>query len=169
MNVNNKQYPGFSIENSYDNFDNHINKSYISEDLQRKLRNVDILIIPQEGYSNYDIPLFPEGTEDLLNYIKNKLPPNYQINICIDDKNYKELGLYSDLCNLGTFVITTIVFPILINILYDYIKEIVIKSNKSKIKITATVIDKNNNSKMITYEGSAEDFIKIKEFLKKDK
>jgi len=155
------------ITDSSENFDTWINREYISEELKNNLRKASILLVPTEGFRERDIPVFPVKSEELFTYIKNRLPSDFKVDICIRDEDYKELALHADSVILADIVVTTIVFPILVNIIGEYIKQKILKyREKRRVRVSLTVVDERGKSKNLTYEGNVEDFGGIMEKLK---
>ena len=150
------------ITDSSENFDTWINREYISEELKSDLKKANILLVPTEGFRDKNIPVFPVKTEELFIYIKNRLPSEYKIDICIEDKKYKELALHSDLVIIGSFVVASVGVPILVNIISEYIKQKILKMGEKRgVKVSLTVVDEKGVSKNLTYEGEAENFGRI--------
>ncbi len=155
------------ITDSSENFDTWINREYISEELKNNLRKASILLVPTEGFRERNIPVFPVKSEELFTYIKNTLPSDCKVDICIRDEDYKELALHADSVILADLVVTAIVFPILVNIVGEYIKQKILKyTEKRRVRFSITVVDEGGKSKNLTYEGNVEDFGGIIEKLK---
>lgn len=147
-----------NIENTEENFDYWLNQEFISDDLKNKLGTADILLVPQIGFRDQDTPVFPVKTEELFTFLKNN-SKNNEIDICIEDKDYKELALHADLITLATFVVTSIALPVLVNLLSDYIKNKISSNSDRVIKISLVVENKKDGtSKNVTYEGKPESF-----------
>lgn len=157
-----------AITDSSENFDTWINRKYISSETRELLKQSDILVVPIEGFRELDFPVFPVKTEEILSFLKKRIPSENKVDICIEDKDYKELALHSVLVMLGGFVVTSICAPILVNILWQYIeKEILTKKEKRNVRVSLTIVNEDGISKNLTYEGNAEDFSTIKDELKK--
>lgn len=155
------------ITDSSENFDTWINRKYISEELKNNLKKANILLVPNEGFRDKNIPVFPVKSEELFTYIKNRLPLDFKVDICIKDEDYKELALHTDLVILGSFVVTILAAPILVNIISEYIKQKILKDKeKRRVKVSLTVVDEEGKSKNLTYEGNTENFGGIIEKLK---
>ena len=156
------------VTDSSENFDTWLNRKYISEDTKKELKKADVLLVPMEIFRGEDIVAFPVLTEEIYQFLKTKLSPEKQVDICIEDKDFKELALHSALLVLGSFVVTMVVAPMLVNALYDYIKsKILNKIEKRGVKVSLTIINKDGTAKNLTYEGDAEKFVIIKEELEK--
>jgi len=155
------------ITDSSENFDTWINRKYISEELKNNLRKAHILLVPTEGFRERNIPVFPVKSEELFTYIRNTLPSDFKVDMCIRDEDYRELALHADSVILADLVVTALVFPILVDIIGEYIKQKILKyKEKRRVKVSLTVVDEEGKSKNLTYEGSAEDFGGIMEKLK---
>lgn len=137
-------------------FEFWLTQKYISTELKKTLEKSDILIIPQIGFRESPDPVFPVKTEELFNFMKNK---SDIIDICIDDEDYKEIALHSDLLIIATFLVSSVVLPVLVNILSDYIKNKLFSDKSDRaIKVSIIVQNKQGTSKKITYEGKPENF-----------
>lgn len=106
----------FEIEDSEKDFNYWLTRPYISKSLSKDLSEVDLLIIPFEGWKDINYPLFPVGTEKILDFFKKnneKLEeyPKIKVDICIEEKDYKELSLNADLMILGGFIIKYTILP----------------------------------------------------------
>ncbi len=155
------------ITDSSENFDTWINRKYISEELKNNLRKAKVLLVPTEGFRDKNISVFPVESEELFTYIKNTLPSDFKVDICIRDEDYKELALHADSVILANLVVTALVAPIVVNIVGEYIKQKILKyDEKRRVKVSLTVVDEEGKSKNLTYEGNAEDFGGIIEKLK---
>jgi hypothetical protein len=153
----------FTIEDIQVDFENYINKEYLSQSLKAELIKSDILILPEEGFKDRDIPVFPVKTEELFIYLRNK---NLNIEICIDDEQYVELALHGDLRRLGIFVVKKVILPIFISVLAAYIANKVLKTDETnKVKLEIVVVD-STKAKKINFEGSAKDFIELSNDIK---
>lgn len=147
------------IKDSNQDFDYWLNRPYISNNLKRELQSSEILIIPEEGIREFNIPLFPVKTEEVFTYMRNAISGDQSINICVEDKDYKELALHHDQINIATFIVTSALLPIFINLLSNYIQEKIIKRRSdSTINVKFIVQKKNRESKKIYYEGKPEYF-----------
>lgn len=155
------------INDTFENFDLWINKDFISDELKAELRKADILLVPVLENSEKKISVFADHSENVFLFLKNKMPLNYKVDICVEDNDYKELALHYDLTNLGAFICTYLALPLFINLISQYIYERISKIRKDQaIKVSITTVGKKGLSKKIEYEGNAEYFPQIIEKLK---
>lgn len=155
------------INKTEENFDTWINKKFITDNIRPQLLSKDILLIPDEGFRGLDSPVFPVRTEDVFNYLKKQLPEDLSIDICIEDKDYKEVALHADLTIISTAIVTAIALPVLVNVLSTYINNKLFKPESSNVKMSIIVIKDDSNAFKVDYEGPAKDFSKISEKTKK--
>lgn len=148
----------FAITDSEESFDTWLNRPYLSGELRQQLRKADVLIVPIEGFREISNPVFPVGTESLYDFLSKNIPQNINIDICIDDSNYAELALHSDLHRIGSFVVKRLVLPFLITLLVNYISQELSIDEKDRVKVSITVVNEEGGSKTLDYEGPANKF-----------
>jgi hypothetical protein len=133
------------ILDSNENFYTWLSRDYITEELKTVLKNSSILIVPFENLRDFDNPLFPIETSNLLRYFQQNLNKELLIDICITDELYTEFGFYNNYKRLGKFLVLKIAIPTFVTILSAYVYDKFIKEEESKPEIN--VID--NSTKMI--------------------
>ena len=144
-------------------FDSEINKPYISDETKAKLRNAKILIIPQDDYPvKGDRKVFPSGTIDLFKFISENLEDKNDINICIEDQEYQELGLHADLYIIAKFILLNIYVPLVIGLISTYLYDLIKgKDSETIIKSKIVVIDeKEKTSIEYSYTGPVNEYEK---------
>jgi len=159
------------IENTKEDFNYWLNRPYISRNTKLNLENADILIVPVEGIRDIEYPLFPVKTEEVFSYFRKNLDEKTTIDICIEEKDYKELALHYDLINIATFIVSSVALPIFINILSSYIDEKIknVNDNDRAIRVKFIVQKKSGDSIKVSYEGKPEYFRDIIESIKEIK
>jgi hypothetical protein len=150
-------------------FKSVISESNINGSLKESLYAADVLFVPIKGFREINEPLFPQGTESLFAFVREKLSPNVSVDICVEDDQYKELALHSDLINLGIILVSQVITPTFVNVLSEYINgKIALKrSNNPAIKVDIIIDKKEGKSTQITYEGEPEHFSKVIEEVKR--
>lgn len=167
MDHESKDVDGWIIRDSEENFETWISKDFVSDSLRDKLKKADILIVPIESLNDRNIPLFPQGTENLFVFLNKNLPENLNVDICIEDNDYKELTLHFDLVTIASFVVKSMALPFLINLLSNYIYQKISHFKSRNVKVSITIVNEIGQSKNLSYEGSIDGFTKIIEQLKK--
>jgi hypothetical protein len=149
----------FRVEETSQTFDYWLNRPYISGDLKQHLRAANVLLVPREGYLDNAVPLFPNTTEEIFSFLKEHSNQGIATDICIADEDYQELTLHDALVVLGTFVVTSLVAPLFVNLVAEYIKKKwQRREDTTRIKVEMIVVEQNGDAKKFLYEGSAADF-----------
>lgn len=160
MSDNSDQIFDFKVSDSSENFSTWINRQYIPQGLKRSLQNVNILFVPYENFRDQKIPVFAHKTEEIFHFFQEHASSEVNVNICIADDDYKEVALHSDLIIIGSVIVSTVVLPVFVNLLSEYLKRKLFKSTNSKIRIVLTVVDSSSGAKQFEYEGPADGFRK---------
>lgn len=152
-------------EESNETINSWINRDYIGEELREKLEQATALIVPNEnphtGMSH--TPYFPEGTEHLVSFLENSNTENQNIDICIEENDYKELALHADLLTIANVIVTMFGAPIIVKLVADYIsKRVGSRKDDTTVKSSLTVTDANSGKSInLTYEGPASTYEKV--------
>jgi hypothetical protein len=125
------------------------------------LKHADLIVLPQEGFRDRPGPVFPVGTEELFRYLKDGLPVGTVLEIAVDEDKYVELALHSDLLVLGSFLVTSVIGPLLANLISDYVNRRQIASQRrTDVKIDIR-IEVPGRTDSITYEGPSENLGRV--------
>ena len=143
------------ITDTTENFKTWIERSYIDIELKNVLSNASILIVPFENLRDNIGPVFPNGTDFLLQYFLNRLPQEIGIDICISDCDYQTFEFNNHYRRIGKFVIKSVAIPVFVGVISSYIYDKYIKSDESKPQIQ--VIDNSSNTTTINHIGTLTD------------
>lgn len=143
------------ITDATENFRTWLEKSYIDIELKNELSNASILIVPFENLRDSIGPVFPTGTDYLLQYFQKRLPQEISIDICISDSDYQTFEFNNHYRRIGKFVIKSVAIPIFVGIISSYIYDKYIKSDESEPQIQ--VIDNSSNTTTINHIGALTD------------
>jgi hypothetical protein len=153
--------PLLSVSPCDETYSSFIDKDYISDGIRQQLRDTNILVIPNEGYSDLSEERhFPSGTVELFQYIVDQRDERISIGLCIEEDDYKELALHADWVYLADFVVKDIIAPILVTLLAEYIIHLRGKHvGDTIVKSRIIVVDKRNEHKVeMNYEGPATEY-----------
>lgn len=155
-----------NIENVKFSKETFICRDNIDEELQEQLKKADILFLPKVNFRD-DLPFcYPETTGEIYKFMKKELAAS---NICtelaISDDEYQEIELHDWWIYLpDLYIQNQIIFPMVINILSNWIYDRFIKGHaspqKPMVKFSAIVKNKDGNKK-INFEGDSESFSKL--------
>ena len=143
------------ITDATENFKSWLEKSYIDLELKNELSNASILIVPFENLRDSIGPVFPTGTDYLLQYFQKRLPQEISIDICISDSDYQTFEFNNHYRRIGKFVIKSVAIPVFVGIISSYIYDKYIKSDESKPQIQ--VIDNSSTPTTIKHISTLTD------------
>ena len=149
------------IENSDLTFESLKAKPYFPTTLQEDISKANVLLIPLENFRNGIDALFPENTDDFLQFLKCNESLGFIPDIVISDEQYKKIEMHCDWLFLGIVLVEYVALPIFINILSNYLYD-KIKNNKIKrdsiVEVEINVEEtKTKKTKRIRYKGAADD------------
>lgn len=149
----------FSIVSGTASFEDWIRALCIGDNLRKRLESANVLIVPMNGFGQYDEPLFVAGTDDLLQYFKRLESDEILLEVCVEDEDYTELSLHSDLIRLGSFVVKNVVLPLFLNLLSAYVYEKVLsRPEESWVHVEVTAINRFGDSKIVKFKGPVTTF-----------
>lgn len=126
------------------------------------IRESDIVLVPQPGFSHYKGPVFPVKTEELFRHLRENVPAGMTVELAVEDVDYKELSLHSELLIIATLLVKWVAAPVAVGLVKDYIQKRLGKRTKNadvrfNLIVDATDADKRKTAQ-ISYEGPAETF-----------
>ena len=165
--------PNCIVSESDKGFSYWVNREYISDDLRARMAGSNVLIVPFEGFRDLPYPVFPVQTVELFHLIKESNIQDISLDICIADKDYKELALHKDTIQIASFVVQYGVLPIITSIVANFIyKRLGSRFDRTNVKATM-FIEKEKQTTFLEYDGPADAYEKtimnIYENLNKDK
>jgi hypothetical protein len=96
-------------------------RSWLSVETAGKIRSADVLVVPWEDFRPECPALFPQGTTDFIAVLK--AGDLGAVEIAVDQENYAEIALHADEWRLPTLVCSTVVLPILLHVLSNYVDQ----------------------------------------------
>ncbi|MEG4796558.1 hypothetical protein QUA69_15865 [Microcoleus sp. LAD1_D1] len=149
----------FVVEKSEVSFNTWLAKPYVSDNLRQQLSQSNILLLPLENFREGTGIIFPTGTDDVFSYLKENSPENVCVDILVEDSDYKEIALFSDLLILlGGFIVTSLIAPIFVNLISDYLlKKRLPQKTASQVRIEI-LVEGYKETTRVYYEGSVSDF-----------
>lgn len=141
------------IRESNVSFETVYQSDYAPKD--EKFRQANCLIIPYENFRSGVDYCFSEYAQEVLEYSRDN--PDLKMDIAATDDNYKVIELHSLLLQIGIFVATSIVLPVVVNVVsnfvYDKIKELHRKKDDVEVSVTFISVNADGTSKQISYDG----------------
>ena len=134
----------------------------LSENTRANILNSDIVVVPNDGFRDYSGPLFPAGTAELFQYIKDNLPSGREVELAVEDQDFRELSLHYDVVTIASCVVKIVAAPIAVKLLADWIaKRLGSRLQSSEVRASLTVVQTDGDrskSIQISYEGPAATF-----------
>lgn len=125
-----------------------------SQPLAKLIKDKSLIILPSHGTADE----FYTGTLDTLDYFNDN---EVDVEIYATDEEYKELSLHGADFWLGTFFVSSLILPLLTNLMSSYIYD-KLKADKSDGISVKLIIEKKSGSTVsISYDGSVEKLGKV--------
>lgn len=151
------------------NFKKIYNYKYAPND--ERFRQANCLILPYEHIREGVDYCFSEYAQEVLQYAKDNKIDGIELDIAATDESYKVLELHSLLLQIGIFVATSIVVPMLVgmvtNYAYDKIKKLHQKEEDVQVRVTFISVKPDGTSKALSYDGPASQLRRILVEIKK--
>jgi hypothetical protein len=147
----------FEITSSNITFTSAIEEVGLSQERINELKTKNIWAIPVKNYHGKEGFFFFGGAREFYMFCK-EYTTNHDMDFCIEKTQYSEIDLNSIELFLGTFLITSIVVPIFVNLISDFIRR---KLTHDSDEITVNIIINNisqNNSTNIHFKGTRDEF-----------
>jgi len=149
-----------TITDSSITFDTVLEKPYAPVDVLDELKEANLLIIPNENSGRSNDPVFPETTLDFYEYLKDNAPEVIKPEILASDDDFKILELHSAVLIVASFIVTSVMLPIAVNLVSSYIYDKAKKYHRNNEDLNAEVNiiaekKKGKKSIKISYKGPA--------------
>lgn len=157
--LRNKFSESISISESNITFEEIYNKPYCPKEYIEEIKKANILIIPNENIYQNENPLFPETTEDFLDFIKDSAEDGIVVDIAVSDDNFKYLELHSAaVIEIATIIVKMVCLPIALNLISSFIYNLISKYHRNAEDTNARfkIISEETStkkSKIIEYNG----------------
>jgi len=136
----------------------------LDDALQSAVRSAAVVLLPSTGHAGAEVSYFPSDTPALLQLLQQELPEGVRVEAAVDEDAYQELALHGIVMTLATVACTSVVLPIVKDLLAKFIER---KISKKETLKGATVRAKIIVAKTMTscyteisYEGPAAEFRK---------
>ncbi len=155
---------GVSVEKSDSTLDLEAIFSVLDDVAGPELKSQDnlILIVPSDLSGRYEGIAFPGGTREFFRYLRECVGDQATVEAAVRDEDYREFEFLSvDIILPVLFVANSILLPIAVNVLSDWISRRLRTSGKQSTDKTVKSeihFQENGKLKRITYEGPASTF-----------
>lgn len=148
-----------AVEASDETIEGWISRPRVSSELREHLSAANVLLVPTEEHGS-NRTYFPVGTEKLLRFLQSSEQQGLSVDICASDEDYQELALYADWLVIAELVVTSVVAPLVVNSIWDYIKRHPGKKQEETLVKSKVVVQDNGRERSVSfsYEGPASEY-----------
>ena len=140
-------------------------RSFIGPAVGASLKASDIVIVPYEGFRDFEGPVFPAGTEELYASLTEELPDGLKLDLAVEDEDYREVALHHDVVTVATFLVKNVVAPLAVMLIGAFLKkQLGNRFGQSRVKTSIIVQNVNPTearSVQISYDGPAPEFERL--------
>lgn len=151
-----------TTEQTTSDFEHWSSIESLPSQIRRAIRQAEFVIVPDEGFRDYAGPVFPVGTEDLFQFVRDRIGDPSTVEIAVEDVNYKEVALHFEVITLATILVKWVVAPVAVKLLADYlIKRLGSRFANAEVRASITVDQGDATTRkavQISYEGPAQTF-----------
>ena len=153
--------PNLVVKPTQQSFDFWLNQAFISTLERKHLESTNLLITPLVGHPAFDGPIFPERTDEFLEYCKRLHIEGLHAELCLGGANYTELSVRSYDVFLPDCIVERIIIPIYVKVMSGYISEKIQARFGGDIRVNTkvTIVDKDTNiATEFSYSGKPADY-----------
>ena len=154
--------PNVSWEETSRGFRYWSEKQGESTELSDAILSADVVLLPNDGFRDYQGFVFPVGTEELFARLNERLPENVLVDVAVSDDEYREVAVHSDLVTIAEILVTKVAAQVLVSFLADYFKQrLRWRFDRTNVKATLVIEDKDgtrHRTVRMTFEGPAPEF-----------
>lgn len=144
------------ITNTDEDMASWLDKPYLNEATRQLLTGIDIMIVPEENFREYEVPLFPSN----LMLLYDKLKIQFNIEAAINDEDYHEVSLNSRTHRYGKYIANYVIVPLFVTVLGTIISDQLRNDPEDEVEIEIIVQHGRGESTSVKYQGPAKGFDK---------
>jgi hypothetical protein len=124
------------------------------------VEQASIVLVPDDGFREFTGPVFPQGTVDFFQFLREHAPRGADVAIAAEDATYKEVVLHSDIVRIATLFVEYVGAPVVLSLISAYLKDFLGSRLKSADARAAIIVHRKDGSVeqtvRISYEGPAQ-------------
>lgn len=134
-------------------------KRWLDATLRESLGKANVVILPWENFRELDVPVFPVGTADFYQAIRDSAISELLPELAVVDAQYSEVALHADLVITPTLFVTSFVAPVVTKFVADWLaRRLLERAKNSDVKFQMYIEDVHGKTRLITYEGPVNSF-----------
>ena len=135
----------------------------LSNEVRQELTDANVLFVPLKGERDGEDSIdsgkvFAPDAEQFFKYLLDSDKKEIKADMCVNDGEYRKLSLYAEpitLTVIGTIVISSIIAPVIKDLILDYIRKNRSESSKnSEFRITLIIDNEDGFIREIQCSGS---------------
>ena len=135
----------------------------LSNEVRQELTDANVLFVPLKGERDGEDSIdsgkvFAPDAEQFFKYLLDSDKKDIKADMCVNDGEYRKLSLYAEpitLTVIGTIVISSIIAPVIKDLILDYIRKNRSESSKnSEFRITLIIDNEDGFIREIQCSGS---------------
>ncbi len=134
----------------------------LTDETRAAVEKAAIILLPNEGFRDFTEPMFPGGTVELFRHLREHAPEGTSVEIAIEDQDYKELVLHSNVLQLAMVIVDLLIAPVAAQLIANYITARLGSRSKDTPARASLIVDRKDGTAQqamrISYEGPADTF-----------
>lgn len=156
----------YRIEDAPDTLQSWKEIESLSSETKKLIQPAKILFIPWRFNRSGIDSSFPVKTEEFYSFFKERMENKEDVEICVNENEYKELALHADYIWLGSIIVSSIIVPVFVNLLSEYLKNRLLKNDSTNIIQIDVIIDcrsiNKEDTKKFSYKKPLSEFEQFK-------
>lgn len=154
-------------------FEEIYKKKWFPSEAGEEVKKANLLIIPSDYESNNLDVVFPETTNEFLDYLCQAENKDVICDIAISDDNFKRIEKHSALIDVATVIVQSGLLPIALNMISAFLYDLVSRYRRTRDNTSARVCiiaekTKTKKSVKIEYEGPVSGIESLKDVIEKE-
>lgn len=134
-------------------------KRWVDDALRESLGKANVVIMPWENFRELDVPVFPDGTADFFQAIRNSSTLELLPEVAVVDEQYSEVALHADQVITPTLFVTSFFAPVVTKFVADWLaRRLLERAKHSDVKFKMYIEDVHGNTRLFSYEGPVNSF-----------
>lgn len=133
------------------------------EAFRTQIASADLLVVPLAGHAGYVAPVFPQGTLEVLEFMRERLPDGLAADIAVQDEAYEELTLHAADILLPTLLADPVASGVAINLLSSYLYDLFkdVRARREARVRARVLVETRTRTVSIAYDGPADQFAEL--------
>lgn len=136
----------------------------LSVDARSAVERAGLVLVPDDGFRDFTGPVFPQGTMEFLQFLREHASDGTDVEIAVEDAEYREVAVHFDVVRLATVFVEYAAAPVATGLIAAYLKDwLGSRFTSAQVRAAISVHRKDGMAEQalqISYEGPATTFEK---------